>query len=278
MIDETSDAFESTCDWPDASYAATVKPSFDPGRIACTVKHSLSGAAGVETLLRVGAAKWAVEYRCAETMVLGADTSGLDDLNEQGPLSGTTQIVLDARDVGDSNLHLWPGVITVEECSLDTTQAQWGTSPVKIAAGRWLVRGAPLKVEHQGNSPLVFRPDPQISDGKVSIRQDAARVDTRFVISANPDRIDLLKESRSGALQACWATALAMLPYVDEYKIEEEDGVLRVPQCQLGEAIIEKLRSADPDLSLWNDKDEWDPMRAATLMLELPVPFQDENE
>lgn len=273
MIDETSDTYESAMDWPEATYGATAKPMLDRGQnrqLSWTVEHILNGAPGIIELLVSQQAAWAVEYRCAETMHLGASTAPSTN-SDNSPLQGTTRVSVDKSDVGDGTLYLWPGVVTVERCKLNTTGANWGSPYVEIGAGRWLVRGAPVKVEHESNSMLVFQADEGIKDGKVRIKVDSTGQDTRFEVYANPDRIELLHSPDTGALLGCWATALAMLPYQNAYNIEEdEDGVLRVSESQLGEALIERLRSSDSDFPLWNTRDEWDPMAAATLMLELP--------
>ncbi|GEM_PF-3363092 len=274
MLDQTSDAFECSNDWPDAFYEAKVKPdTAHPGQLGWIVQHTLKDAPGIEALLASGHAKWAVEYRCAETMQLGAETSRPNILNDQSAVIGTTRIALNESDIGDGTLYLWPGVITVNECDLNAKHAHWGQSLISVGAGRWLVRGSPVKAEHQGNSPIIFRPDNNIVGGKVTITTDSTGQDTRFIIRANPDRIDLLKDAKTGALLGCWATALAMLPYQDAYKIERDDaGDVSVPECELGNTIITKLRFLDPELPLWDEVAEWDPMSAATLMLELPEP------
>ena len=287
MIDETSDTYESAMDWPEATYEAQAKPAFGKattGQLSWSIEHALKGAPGIEELLVAGQAAWAVECRCAETMHLSAATAptaptALSPNPEQTPLNGTTRVTVDKSDVGDGTLYLWPGIVTVERCKLNTTAANWGTPFVEIGAGRWLVRGAPVKVEHESNSMLVFQPDESIKDGRVEIRVDSTGQDTRFIVHANPERIELLHDPQTGALLGCWATALAMLPYQSAYEIEEgDDHVLRVPNSQLGEALIENLRSKDPDCTLWNSKADWDPMAAATLMLELPKPPSDKED
>lgn len=282
IIDETSDTYESAMDWPEATYRTTAKPKLDHGQhrqLSWTVEHTLDGAPGIKDLLISQQAVWAVEYRCAETMHLGAVTAPSTN-SDQSPLQGTTIVTVDKSDVGDGTLHLWPGVVTVERCNLNTTGANWGSPSVEIGAGRWLVRGAPVKVEHESNSMLVFQPDEGIKDGKIRIKADSTGQDTRFKVYANPDRIELLHSAQTGALLGCWATALSMLPYQNAYKIDEDtDGVLRVSGSQLGEALIERLRSSDSEFPLWNIEAEWDPMAAATLMLELPeYPPEDVEE
>lgn len=281
IIDETSDTCEQSSDWPVAIYEVFVESgSQSSDRLEWNVAQHLTGATGIEELIQRGDAEWIVEIRCAETLVLQAALSqSLPGIEDQG-ISGSVTVSIDPRNIGNATLNLWPGVITTKACSLKTDGSEWGRGRVEIGKGRWLVRGSPWKVDHALNSPLAFQGDPDITDGSVTIRPETSGLETRFVICANPDRIELLQKSESGALLACLATCLAMLPYNDEYKIirDEKDNPT-VPQCQLGDSLIETLWNKNPHLKLWDSPEEWDPMEAATLILELPkMPSHLEDE
>lgn len=276
MINETSDAFEKSYDWPDANYEANAEVAStvsEPHR--WKIEQRLSGAPGIEQLLLEGKAAWAVEYVCAETMFIGAATephqpnSDKEKASEEG-LSGSVTVAMEARDIGDSAIYLWPGVITTEHCELNTTGSTWGDERLVLGSGRWLVRGAPLKPEHAQNSPVVFKGDHKHAEGQVSIKLDSSGQDSRFIIYANPDRIDALKEEKTGALLGCFATALAMLPNDPMFEIEkDEEGEPYSPNWPLGTELINVLRSKDSGIALWNNAEEWDPMKAASLILPL---------
>lgn len=279
MINETSDACESSNDWPDGTYSANVSVGgVSTDTLSWQVHHELQNALGVAALLQTHEAAWAVEYRCAQTMYLGVETTNLNGEREQSPMTGTTKVQIAKKFIGDGTIHLWPGVITVKQCSLDPAGSGWGNSPIHIGAGRWLVRGNPIKVEHTENSPIVFRDDSSMTGGEVSITVNASGKDTRFVVRANPERIEQLSHHQP-ALLSCWATALAMLPYQDAYKIErDEDDIPHVPNCQLGEGIIARLLEHDENFSLWDDKQTWDPMAAATAFIPLEPPQHEEDD
>ncbi len=269
MIDDTSDTHERSLDWPDADYSTRANPL--AGDLAWAVHHDLRGAAGIEELLNQGNAAWCVEARCAETLHSTTATS-------EEPV---TPISLSPRDVGAGTVHLWPGVITVANCTLDPTGTMWGTRPIALPAGRYLARGAPLRVEHQGSDPMLFVSDSDIEpDTSVSIRVEEIGQDCRFVVRARPDRIARLKFD-DVALLSCWATALALLPAHDVFKIAENDGEqATVPGSMIGDLILRRLQAEQPAIDLWDNPSAWDPMRAASTFLPLlaePPAHEDEN-
>lgn len=271
IINETSDAFEKSNDWPNASYevSATAKSTVS-GKLKWEVVQQLRGAPGIEQLIKDGKAAWAVEFMCAETMFLGTKTDMHQIADEQGGLTGTVSVVLDQRDIGDATIHLWPGVITKQSCEFNTSGSAWDDERIEIGAGRWLVRGAPLKPEHAQNSLIVFKDDPENKNGKVSISLDDSGQDARFVIYANPARIDTLKEAKSGALLGCFATALAMLPNNEAFEIARDKGDRPYsPNWPLGTELINLLLEKDSHLQLWDTGEDWDPMKAASLVLPL---------
>lgn len=268
MIDDTSDTHERSLDWPQAEYSAHATSR--PGDLAWAVHHDLKGAAGIEDLLNRGSAIWCVEARCTETLHNVSATS-------EEPI---TPISLSPRDVGAGTVHLWPGIVAVAKCMLDPTGTAWGDKPIAIWPGRYLARGAPLRVEHQGSDPMLFISDPDIEpETSVRIGVEEIAQDSRFVVQARPDRIDRLKFD-DVALLACWATALALLPAHEVFKIEpNEAGQPTVPGSMIGDLILRRLQADDPALALWDNESSWDPMRAASAFVPLvPEHIMDEDE
>ena len=267
MIDDTSDAHDHSCDWPDAQYEAQATPA--ASELAWTVKHLLRGAPGIEKLLKDGSAAFCVEARCAESLHMSVEVSS----------EPATVVSLAPHDVGAGTVHLWPGVVTAKECNLDPAGTPWGDNPIRLLPGRYLVRGAPIRVEHRGSDPMLFADEPEMEpETAVSIKLEERGQDSRFVVRARPDRIDRLKFDEASLL-ACWATALAMMPAHDCFKIEEDDaGHMTVPESQVGDLILRRLQSDRPELALW-DSNDWDPMLAASTFVPLiPRPTDTPDE
>ena len=267
VFDDTSDTHDQSLDWPNARYKAQATPA--GGDLSWKVRHSLEGAPGVEKLLAAGTAKWCTEALCAETLHTTTRTSSTPE----------TLVSLSQRDIGAGTVHLWPGVVTVTECHLDPAGTRWGNTPILVGPGRWLVRGAPLPVEHQGSDPMLFIPDPNIEPPTaVSIKVEEYAQDTRFVVRARPDRIGRLSHDHP-ALLATWATALALLPAHEVFNIEEnENGQQQVPGSTIGDLILRRLQSDRPEIALWDNPAGWDPMLAASTFVDLPPPPNDQNE
>ncbi len=268
MIDDTSDTYERSLDWPDAAYETRATPA--AGDLAWTVRHSLTGAPGIESLLQQGSAAWCVEARCAETLHTATKTSTEPD----------TTISLSPRDVGTGTVHLWPGIVAVAECSLDPTGTLWGDEPLPLRPGRLLARAAPIRVDHEGSDPMLFIGHPGIEpETAVSIKVEHIGQDSRFVVRARPDRIDQLKYHEP-ALLACWATALALLPAHSVFDIEEnETGQATVPESLIGDLILRRLQADRPQIVLWDNNDEWDPLQAASAFVPLtPKPTENGDE
>ena len=270
MHDDTSDIHEPSCDWPDACHESQAEPSDDAGWV---VTQELSGAPGVEALLDSGGARYAVEARCAHSMYSRSATSK----------ESTTKIEVPLTLTGNAMLYLWPGVVTVEDCELDTAGSAWGDGRVTVAKGRWLVRGAPLEAKSPGSSPLVFRPDKDMKPaGRVDIATETGGGDTRIVVKAHPDRIARL-HADDAALMACYATALSLIAYDPDNKgpvytisRDETTDAPTVEGSWLGDALVRRL--ADKGVPLWDD-DGWDPMRAASAFVPLePPPDEDAQD
>ena len=124
---------------------------------------------------------------------------------------------------------------------------------------------------------MLFIGDPRTEpETAVSIKVEHIGQDSRFVVRARPDRIDQLKYHEP-ALLACWATALALLPAHSVFKIEEnETGQAAVPGSLIGDLILRRLQADRPQIALWDNSDEWDPLQAASAFVPL-TPGSTEN-
>lgn len=262
IYDDTSEQHDSSSDWPDCEYSAVVSTAPDGGWI---VKHQLSGAPGVEALIQSGCAQYAVEKRIVEALHSALETSGGDD-----------QRVGDDAGLGGS-MWLWPGVVTISDCDFDVSGSAWPSGVIPVAAGRWLVRGVPVRVEDSGRSLLRFQYEDEASEGRATIRVESADQDFYIVIRSRRDLIDEMRHNPP-VLTACWSTALAMLQCNQAFAITtDQDGVKKVEGSANGYALLRDLEAHD--VPLWDDE-AWDPMLAATVRLPLLAmadPIDDED-
>lgn len=262
IYDDTSEQHDSSSDWPDCEYSAVVTTAPDGGWI---VKHQLSGAPGIEALIQSGCAQYAVEKRIVEALHSALETSGEDD-----------QRVGDDAALGGS-MWLWPGVVTIRDCDFDVSGSAWPEGVIPVSAGRWLVRGAPVRVEDSGRSLLRLQYEDEAPEGRATIRVESADQDICVVIRARRDLIDEIRHNPP-ALTACWATALAMLRGNQTFAITDEDGIKKVEGSANGYALLRDLEAHD--VPLWDDEEAWDPMLAATVRLPLSTtagPTDDED-
>ena len=265
MIDGTSDIHEPSCDWPNAAYEATVT---ETAILEWNVKHDLQNAHGIQSLIDTKDAAWAVEVRCPYTLYIDTIVSETSE--------PYTTVRLSHDQVGTGTIFIWAGVLTTKDCFLNGSETSWEDDRIPVAAGQWLAREAPIQVEHQAASPLVFRPLQDISpESSVTISTEMFGQDMKFVIGAHPDRISQLKTMPS--LLGCWASALAMMPYQNEFDITETAlGEQIVRESDIGNLIAQRLLQAN--VPLWNEEANWDSMRAATIFLPLSLPPQDKED
>ena len=258
LWDNTSADHEASSDWRDTEYKCEFEAA--SGECSWTAKHELTGAPGVQSLLASGEAEWAVEVRCASALYVGVSTSA----------NREHVVQVDPDVVGThSDIRLWPGVIvTAERCWLDATATAWNMG-IQVGRGRWLVRDAPVKPMHGQRSLLQFIGQDMYPKEQVEIALEPQADDYFFKIFANPDRIAQIQSG--DALIGCWATALAMLPLYEYFDIEETDGQWAVPGSQNAEAVMRVLE--EKEIPLWgpddHQKQEWDPMAAATAFMPL---------
>lgn len=261
IVDITDDRLEAPCDWKYADYSTELTET-SPG--CYDVRHRLSGAAGVSDLLRRGDAQWCVEIRCPGAMHSETVLSS----------SPTTPVKLEPKTSGTGTVYLWPGIVTVRDCLLNASDTHlWSNSGgVRVAKGRYLVRGAPIEVQRQGSDPLVFRWCSDIEpEDAVSVTLEADTNDVhKFVIRARPDRLLQLRDD-DRSLLGCWATALGLLASRDEFRIDYDGDRATVPGSAMGDMLLRHLQSLRPSMPLWDDS-SWDPMQAASAFVGLQPP------
>lgn len=246
---------EPTLDWPFAVYEAEASGGGGSWRI----EHRLEGADGIHDLINAGSAAWAAEVRCPRTLYSYLARSS----------SNVTMVQFDNSHTRDP-VFVVPGVIVLEDCDLSTvgTAAIWqraGTH-VRVSCGAWLVRGRAQKADVT-SSLLLFVPDDALDDHELRIGpytdQDG---NTRIRISMSSKQLPHTADEAFVA--QAWQAAMSYLPSCDAFHIGEDDQ----PSSVYGRELVAKLGC----LPLWNDP-SWDPLKAATSLLGMPLPVFDDR-
>ena len=248
---------EPNLDWPNATYDV----DFIPKQDGWTVSHFLAGAPALSDLIATGAARWAVELRCPETMY---STTFVSD-----PTEYVTEVNTNS-DVSLGSIDLWPGLISVTECQISTVDLSdiWRTDDVaQIGVGYWLAKHNPLQPD-TGASLVAFMVDESLSKGELTIRLDASSGQPIYVVRHHPSQSP--RYSDQGFLVTVFSTAFAMVANEDDFELsnDTESGEIRAPSRFVLD-LARQLQASE--IPLWNDED-WDPMKAATSLLELPLP------
>ena len=237
-------------DWPTAVYEAEASGGGGHWRI----EHRLDGAKAVCDLIDAGNAAWAAEVRCPRTLYSHLSYS----------YTNVTKVQFDDWQTHEP-VFVVPGIIALNDCYLSTVEAatiwQRAGSSVRVRRGTWLVRGRAQKADVM-SSLLLFIEDDALDDHELRIGpytdQDG---NTRIRISMSSKQ---LPHTRDEAFVAqAWQAAMAYLPKCDAFLIGEAGE----PEGVFGQELIAKLQN----LPLWNDPD-WDPLRAATSLLGMPLP------
>lgn len=260
-INDTEATAAASCDWPESEYAVFAEPAIDPW--TWRVTHDLSRAPGLEDLITEGAASYAVEVLCPESMYREVFEGG-----------SCVEVRLDEHSVFGS-LLMFPGVVTTRPCEMDPSGTGWEPlGPLGVPAGRWLAKAAPLTVVPEAYDPLVFRPRPDMDPPHRFSVSYSLTPDLHFVVEARPDRIDAVRCGNHAALLFCWSTALAMMPSILQCAVEPQtDGSVRVPGSRMADGLARILLSEG--LELWDDGsgvpcDGWDPVAAASVQVKVP--------
>ena len=241
---------QSNLDWPTAIYEAEASGGSGNWRI----EHRLEGARAIYDLIEAGNAAWAAEVRCPRTLYSHLSWSSTNVTTVQFDDSKTREPVF-----------VVPGIIALDDCYLSTVETatiwQRAGSSVPVRRGTWLVRGRAQKADVM-SSLLLFIEDDALDDHELRIGpytdQDG---NTRLRISMSSKQ---LPHTRDEAFVAqAWQAAMAYLPKCDAFLIGETGE----PESVYGQELVAKLGN----LPLWNDP-AWDPLRAATSLLRMPLP------
>ena len=256
--------------WPKGDFAAQFDKIGQNGRGAAGFTASgfkLVGAAGIADLLERSDARYAVEVRCPQTAWAKTYTAA----------TGSSTVSCDIpAGITRGRLWLWPGVVTVADAQMPTGDlhpllrtARNGETrrSVQVPAGVWLVIGRPHKanLDRGGDSMVVFDFEEGIKRGEATIRKVNDGGDARFHITLSTKQRE--RADRDETLHwAAQAVALAMLPYQHEYDITNDHNEdPHVTGSRLGNELARRLTNAD--IPLWNNKTDWDPLRALTRVL-----------
>ena len=276
LASATETGAHANLDWPLAKHdsSASQVNSQTLGIRTWKVDQSLESAGGIQKLIDSGQAVYAVEARCLFTawceLFLG-DTN-------------SNQVTVNApENMTRGNVFLCPGVLTLEDCELETEdlhpiQRPADGAPISVPAGYWLVLGRPLPVQSSERDSMVFFVvDESLQDKQMRIASDNQVDDVRFKVSLSKKAHSQIMND-SALRWGCHLAAMAMLPYTEEYEVEEIDGVPSVPGSSIGQRLADQLHAVD--IPLWDIKEDWDPALALCALLEIPAPSSNlyENE
>ncbi len=248
----------SSLDWQHAEYQAEL--TVRSGKM--TVRHTLRNAPQLQALIDSGDAQWAVELRCPSTLFAQWATSATPEVSAEWNADAV---------YGDA--FLLPGLIAMRETTLDPHGLidLWGREPIRVPAGRWLVRGLLRPVNTLASSILRFHVNPDLPEGAMEVKPDTTG-DLRFNVYLAARTYERARSSRDLQIAALIA-ASGQIPALDRPD-EESDGAA----FPVLDKIIGRLEEAGvPD---WQaEANEFDPARAATAIEPFQVELsQDDDE
>ena len=240
----------SSLDWPDATYEAKIAI----GIARAKVGHYLEGAPQLQELVTAGKAEWVVELRSPATLY----TRILASSQERGyTFEWDTDVVV-------SGSYVIPGMVTTQEVELDAhgLHALWGTGPIVVRPGRWLVRGSARSAEQLGSSLIKLFPDKNVTNGQMTVTPFTGEGDLRFHVKISPKMFETRARDRDVQIAALIAAFGRIPGVVRESAVEtldEQGESTRYP-------VLERLRGvlADANVADWTNPSEYDPARAAT--------------
>lgn len=258
---------DQNLDWLDGEHTSRADPSSNTEEATKTweVSQTLTELAAITGLLNDGTAVYAVEARCLGTSwcQLFVAERGAKTVHVRIPVDNTR-----------GEVSLCPGVLTLKDCELATG----GLHPIHqfddkatlpVAAGHWLILGQAIPIQASDKeSMLTFEVDKDLPKDHMRIEPRARDDDTRFVVKVTQDVMTNRLDSDLVLQWGCGLAVLAMLPYIDAYKIEDNDSNITVPSSRIGQDLANQLQSHG--IPLWDQEDEWDPARAMTFLLPLP--------
>ena len=255
VLDATGN--EPSLDWPDGEYSVSVAGA----RGQWQVQHNISGAVGITDLIEAGHAMFAAEARCPRTLFSHLALSRSPTMELRFDESMTREPVF-----------VVPGVMAIVDCDLSTTEAAviWrrAGSTVPVKKGMWLARGRAVK-EDLASSLLLVEIVDWLEDHEMSITsygdQDGnTRLRLRIPATQQP------RLSQEAFIAQAWQTALAYLPSCAAFDLDSEAGSSNF--------FAAELEAKLSGMALWNDRGQWDPVRAATRLRGMPLPAPHEEQ
>ncbi len=247
-------------DWPEGRYRCTMTPV--RGGQAITADHLVEGADALATLVTSGSARFAVEIVSPVTF-----TSFLE-LAPEGSSSHTFD--LDPSRVAKDGAQARPGLVAVVDCKLHATQLSpaWQSlrSDVEVRAGQWLARDQHAELTSPQMSLLRFLPDRALNRHEMRCRYAHPGYD----ILMNPDLLTECQQNEGSpaaktVILAAFVSALADAGQQSAFIGSE--GEDEKEKESIGHQLDAKLKALDPDCPAPGE-DDYDPLRAATILLQ----------
>ena len=233
---------QSRFDWRWATYEPEVRVA--PTR--ATVVHRLNEAPTLTRLVDTGAARWATELRCPKTLYCRVMEA-----------SNAVQVVEWDRPDVDGDVFVIPGLVAAADFVMrpgtDELTSIWARSSFKVPKGWWIARGVARRTRTLGQSLLKFHEDDNVGPGQMRIRRDQSAEELRFHVGLAKD-IWMERTNRNlqiaALISALGQMAIAFPEPDDEPPVAREI----------------RRRLEDAKIPVWDDHDNYDPARAATVI------------
>ncbi len=233
-------------DWVEAAYETEVEARTGQA----TVVHRLSKAPVLEQLIEDGDAAWATEVRCPKTLMAKIQTS-----------AEARQIVKwDLEDV-DHEVFVMPGLVAVRDFSMrlsGLSSVYEGAGELRVSRGYWLAKGETWRASTLLESLLTFILSPDLEKGRLAVAPDEGGGHFRFLVQMAADVYEC-RDDRTVRIAAL-VGACAQFSREFQRKDDEEE------EPQVARMLRDHLRSKEPNISLWDEPESYDPALVATLL------------
>lgn len=264
--------YDGNLDWGATSYHPKIGLITDEGDIKVSSNELAGpGAATLQGLIDDYKTMWVLAVRSSLTLHAKTLKAKL----------GRNQFVGRVRweDLPRSGHKLYghPGMIAVKDFELPADSEglhpawgdAYGTEPIKIQRGAWLVRGRYQPLQPLGATLMTFIADPQLPRKRIKLRYSSGGGHPHWNVSLNAEDLKAVKSApgtdplQAAVLMGAWTAVLAAANTLPEFTGRNGQ------RDDIADAVMDELKDKDtqcPDFGT----DDFDPVYAATLLHDLP--------